>query len=233
MQRSGAAEGDERELAGVEAALHGDDAQRALHVRDGDVEDGLRGAPLVAREGLGEAAGGAERAVEVERHRAAEQAGGREPAEQQVGVGDGEGVAAPVGGGAGVGAGGLRADVERAAGVEASDRAAAGADRVDVDGGRARRQAVDVDVGPRGERAVAERDVGRGAAHVEADHALEAGAAGGVEGAGHAGGGPRQQRGHGQRGGALGGGRATVGLHDAQRARTALGEAGLEACEVG
>ena len=40
---AGAAEGDEREVARVDAALHGDDAQRAEHVLVDDVDDALRG----------------------------------------------------------------------------------------------------------------------------------------------------------------------------------------------
>ena len=84
-------------------------------------------------EGFREGAG----AVEVERHAAAEEVGGVEPAEEQVGVSDGELGAFAVAGGAGVGAGGAWADAEAAAGVEPRDGAAAGADGMDVEHGQA------------------------------------------------------------------------------------------------
>ena len=59
---------------------------------------------------------------------------GGEDAEQEVGVGDRRlGPAAPVAGGPGVGAGRARPDAQRAAAVAPPDRAAAGADGVDVD----------------------------------------------------------------------------------------------------
>ena len=64
--------------------------------------------------------------------------------------------------------------MERSARVKASDGAAAGPHGVDVDDRRAGRDARDDDVGAGRQGAVAERDVGGGAAHVEADRALEA-----------------------------------------------------------
>ena len=72
--------------------------------------------------------------VGVERDAAGEARVGGEVAEQQVGVGHRRlGAAAAVTGGPGLGAGRARADPQRAAGVAPADRAAAGADRVDVD----------------------------------------------------------------------------------------------------
>src|SRR5581483_6860865 len=69
----------------------------------------------------------------VEAHRAAEEVVGVEVAESEGGVGDRRpDAAASVAGGARVRAGALRADVEQAALVHPADRAAAGADRLDV-----------------------------------------------------------------------------------------------------
>ena len=42
MERAGTAESDEPELAWIETALHGDDAERAEHHLIGDVDDALR-----------------------------------------------------------------------------------------------------------------------------------------------------------------------------------------------
>ena len=72
----------------------------------------------------------------VERHAAAEQAARREPAEHEVGVGDGGlCAAAAVAGRARLRARALRADLHQPVAVEPGDRAAAGADRVDVERG--------------------------------------------------------------------------------------------------
>ena len=70
----------------------------------------------------------------VERHAAAEQAARREPPEHEVGVGDGRlGAAAAVAGRARLRAGALRPDLQQPVAVEPGDRAAAGADRIDVE----------------------------------------------------------------------------------------------------
>ena len=50
VQRAGAAEGDEREVARVVAALDRDPAEGALHVRVGDAEDGSGGLMRIAAE---------------------------------------------------------------------------------------------------------------------------------------------------------------------------------------
>src|SRR5690606_21947329 len=67
-------------------------------------------------------------------HRPGERRVDRDPPGHEVGVGDRRPLPAPpVAGGARVGARALGADDERPAGVDAGDRAAAGADRVDVE----------------------------------------------------------------------------------------------------
>ncbi len=98
---------------------------------------------------------------------------GPDLAEHDVAVGDGERPAAPVAGRARHRAGAVRADPEALA-VEAADRAAAGRDGVDLQHRRAHPDARHrplagplVGAGEMG-------DVGRGAAHVEADHPVEA-----------------------------------------------------------
>ena len=116
------------------------------------------------------------RRVHVERDLAAEQVRG-DPAEHDVGVGDGRlGAALAVAERAGVGAGRLRADLERALGGDPGDRAAAGADGDDVDHRDLARVGADRALGGQGRLAVEhDRDVGRGAAAVAGEHLVEAG----------------------------------------------------------
>ncbi len=82
------------------------------------------------------------RAVEVERHPAAEEVAGIEVAEHEVGVGDGRlGAAAAVADRAGIGAGRVGPDAQQAERVDARDRAAAGADLDHLDHADLDRQA--------------------------------------------------------------------------------------------
>ena len=105
---------------------------------------------------------------------------GLQLAEHDIGVGDGERAAAAVAGRAGIGAGRIRTGAE-AAGLEMQDRAAAGGDRVDAHHRRADAHAGDFGVEGALIVAVIVGDVGRGAAHVEADDLLEAGQLGGLD----------------------------------------------------
>ena len=89
-------------------------------------------------------------------------------------VGDRRLRAAAVAGGARVRAGALGTDAQRAALVEARDRAAARADAEDVDGRAADGQAADDRLVALEDAAGTERDVRRRAAHVERDDAVEA-----------------------------------------------------------
>ena len=93
---------------------------------------------------------------------------GLQLAEHDVGVGDGERPAAAVAGRAGIRAGALRADAEARA-VEGADRAAARRDGVDRHHRRAHAHAGDLGLEGALVLAGVVRDVGRGAAHVEAD----------------------------------------------------------------
>ncbi len=175
----GAALGDEREVARVEALAHRVLLDR-LHHRVREDLDGahrrlldahperLRG-PLLER---------LARAVGLEGHAAAEEGVGHEPAEVHHRVGRRRlGAAAAVRRRAGHGARRARADAEDAAAVDVGDRAAAGADRVDVDhrDHRLVRPDLRVEQVLHPQLAVLrEADVGRRAADVERDHVVEA-----------------------------------------------------------
>ena len=113
--------------------LTDDLAQRVGLVPGRDLEDAGGAALEVEAELLGEGGDARPGGLHVERDLAAEQVG-RDPAEHDVGVGDGRlGAALGVAERAGVGAGRVRADLEGALGREPGDRAAAGADGHDVD----------------------------------------------------------------------------------------------------
>ena len=189
MDRAGAAEGHQAELPRVVAALHRDDAERLAHVGVDHLDDargGLRDAEAERRRDvLGDRALGGGAAY---RQAAVEQRGAVEVAEHDVRVRHGRaGAAAAVGGGAGRGAGAVRPDLERAAGVDPGDAAAAGADLREVDHRHADRVAGAgdpalgvagaADLVLRRHRDLAADDhagLGRGAAHVEGQHVGQA-----------------------------------------------------------
>ena len=204
VNRARAAEGDEAEIARVVAAADRDQADGIGHVRVGDLDDGVGGAHGVVAERRGDLLrDGSFGGVAVERHGAAEEPGRAEPAEDEVGVGVGRLFAAAlVGRRTRVGAHALRPVAQAAARVDPGDAAAAGADGDDLDRGEHDRVA-ELDrplVGDAHLTAVHQRDVGAGAAHVEADGVVEAALAG-EEGAGH---GPRCRAGDGDAGGVAG-----------------------------
>ncbi len=133
QQRTGAAEGHQRVVARVEPALH-------RHLLDGiglvpgrNLEDSLGGARGIEAEGHAERGDPLLGERADERDLAAEQMR-RDPAEQQVGIGDGGlGAAAPVAARAGIGARAPRPHLEAAVGRDPGDAAAAGAHGDDVD----------------------------------------------------------------------------------------------------
>ena len=89
VQRARAAERDEREVARVEALLHGHEAQAAEHVLVDDVDDARRrGLHGLQAHRVGDGRDGGPGGVDVERDLAARQRR-REVAEHHVGVGDG------------------------------------------------------------------------------------------------------------------------------------------------
>ena len=173
-----AAEAGERIARHVVAARDGNLLDGVRHVLDRDGEEAV-GDLLRRLADLGRERGeflahdlGVERLVlartedrrEMLRH---------ELADHDVGVGDGERPAAAIGGGAGIGAGGIGPDGE-APGLVMQDRAAAGRDGVDAHHRRAHPDARHLRLEGALKLAGVMRDVGRSAAHVEADDAVEA-----------------------------------------------------------
>ena len=161
----------------------------------------------------------------VERTLAAHEGRGIEIAEHDIGVGDGRCHAAiAVAGRARHRARAFRPDAQRAAGIDAGDRAAAGRDARDVEA--AQRDALAGEHAVGGQRGLPvrdQRDVGRGAAHVERHEIGNAEQIGAAPAARHAAGRSRQHRARGQPRGFLDRRHAAMRQHDEQ---TAL-EAGL------
>ena len=170
MHRACAAEGDEGEVARLDSLLDRERPDRLRHLRVDHRDDplGQLGDPeaeLLAEPGDRGAGGRG-----VERHAAARERLRIDPAEHEVGVGHRRaGAAAAVAGRAGIGAGALRADAQPS-GLGIGDRAAAGADRVDVRDRHQQREALERrlgrDVGLARDH---EADVEARPAHVDAD----------------------------------------------------------------
>jgi len=136
------------------------------------------------------------------RHGAAEEPVGREIAQQDQRVGhSGLGAPAPVAGRAGDGPGRVRPDPEHAAGVAPPHRAAAGADRIDVDqrqrGPHAHHLAP---VAPGGLATADQADIEAGAAHVARHHVARTGSAGHLDRRVHPGRRTGHHQAHGQAG---------------------------------
>ncbi len=170
-----AAERHQGMAARVEAAFGGDAPDRLGHLLDGDGDKAFGGG-LRRRQAhrLGQGlqrrarGGGVERLVAVGSEGRGE-IGRVDAAQHQVGVGHRRRAAATVAGWTRIGAGAARADA-RAGAVEGQDRAAARSDGLDIEHRRAQpgagqRRALAPLQDP-GETA----DIGRGAAHVEAQH---------------------------------------------------------------
>ena len=173
VQRPGAAEGEQREVARIEAARQRHHADGAGHVRVAEPDDGRRRRIDVDAQRPGELVG--EDLAHL-RHRHRPRHGQQplrvQPAQHQVGVGDGGlGAAAAVADGPRIGARRLRPDLQHAGRVDRGDRAAAGADALHVHHRHVDRQAVvDGELGRHlRHAAVDQRHVGGGAAHVVGD----------------------------------------------------------------
>ena len=179
-ERSGAAEGDQRGVAGVDPAVHRDAAHRPGHVGCGDPQN-----PLGDRLGvgqphlLGERVHGRARGVGVDPHAAGEVPGAQH-AQHHRGVHHGRTLAAAaVAGRARLGARAVRADPQQAAGVHVGDRAAAGADGLDVHPRGLQREPGDLaGVQHRQPAVLDQHGVEAGAAHVGADQQPVAGPSG-------------------------------------------------------
>ena len=122
MQRPRSTEGDEREVARIVATLDGHHAQRTQHLRVDDIDRRLGIDP---RERMLRRA-----AIEHEPARKL----GRQPAEQEVRVGDRRPAARPVTRRAGLRPRTLGADTKCTTGIDPNERTAAGSHRVQVDG---------------------------------------------------------------------------------------------------
>ncbi len=194
MHRPRAAEGEDRQPPRIAAALQGVHPRRAGHHLVDDLVDAPGGLLDAQPERLGHvAADGLPRRLDVERHRPAEEEAGIEVAEDEIGIGDGRPLAAAaVAGRPGIGARGVGPDLEQTEGVDAGDRAAAGADLDHLDHGQVDRQpgalleavaAVDLEA-VRQQRLAAgdHRELGGGAPHIEGEQILVAGR--GAEGRG-------------------------------------------------
>jgi hypothetical protein len=145
VERPGAAEGQQREAPRIDAALDGHHAQRAHHLGVGHADDALGARAHLERELGGQALDGGVGGTGVEVDVAGQRDVGAEVAEDEVGVGDRWlDAAAPVARGPGLGARTARPDAQGAARVAPADRAAAGADGVDVDHGQRQRPAADL-----------------------------------------------------------------------------------------
>ncbi len=185
MLAAGAAETGEHIVGDVVAALHRDLLDRIGHIahRDGDESFGhgfrcgpftRRRADFVRQRVETAAHGGHVQRFIAARAEEAREIIGLHLAEHDVAVGDRERAAAPVAGRAGIGAGAVRPHTIAAA-VEVQDRTAASGHGVDAHHRRAHAHAGNLGFEHPLELAREVRDVGGRAAHVEADHALEAG----------------------------------------------------------
>ena len=171
MQRPRPAERHQRIIARIEAALDRDGAHRAHHVGDHDTQNALRGFLHGEAEPPRRRPDGAPGRGGIERQFAARQPFFGQAAEREVGVGHrGLRAAAAVASRPGIGAGAARADLHQPVPVEPGDRAAPGADGVDIHHRLAHREAGDLPVEADPGVVVADqRDVGARAAHVEGD----------------------------------------------------------------
>src|ERR1039458_4895217 len=215
VEASGATEGDQGEVAGIAATLDGDHADGFLHGGIDHADDTGGETFQVQRTSLSlqPLAGDAAGAVEIEGEVTAEEAGGLQAAEKKVGVCDRGLRAAAVADGAGIGAGGFGTDAENAAGIEAGERASAGADGVDIEHGDADGESGDFGVAGRADSAFDQGDIGGCAAHFEGNDAGETAAAGAGGGADEASGRSGENGADGLAGGSGEGRYAAAGLH--------------------
>ena len=173
MQRSGSAESHEREIAGIDALLHCARANGVGHVAVDDGEHAFGGFELGHAERVGEPFDDAMGGCFVKRHAAAKKIVLVEPAEDQIGVGYGRFLAAAaIGGRARHGAGAARPDPKGTALIDVGDRAAAGADGMDIDHRHQQRKSGDRSAARVGLGKAAfdhDADIGAGAADIESD----------------------------------------------------------------
>ncbi len=193
MLAAGAAEAVERVACHVVTALYRDFLDRVRHVLDRDFDEAV--GDVFAGAAVADLAGelrktrahplGVERQVLLRAENFWKEIRHQLP-DHDIGVGERERAAAAVAFGAGIGAGAVGPDAEAGA-VEMQDRAAARRHRVNQHHRGAHADAGDLGLEGALILAVKVRDVGRGAAHVEADQMREAGLASGLGHSDHAG----------------------------------------------
>ena len=242
----GPAERHHHELPRIVTARHGDELQRPAHLRAGQREDALRRGLDAHAQRVGDVFGhGPPRGVNVQLDMTAGKPIGPQSTEHGVGVGGrGSRAAAAVAGRPRLRAGAGRTYVERAAGVHAGDRAAAGADLDKIDHGGAKRIAgaeasvqspADLVVVVDGDVTVADQGgLGAGAAHVERDDVGRPQPPSDLRGGDHPRGRSRLDD-RGRLAGHRGGGRhAAARLHDRERcADASCREPGADVADVG
>ena len=234
MERAGAPEQHEREVAGVVAALHREHANRFRHrgIADGmDAERHLREAALHR---LGEGADRAFRRIDLQANATGEPRG-IEVAQHEARIGHGGGgPAASVAGRAGTGTRALRPDLEHPRVVEPRDAPAPRSDGVDVDHRHPERIAANASLARDERRPTArERHVRARPADVEGDEIAPARALPCRTAAQRTCGGTAQQGGDGPRDRPAHGGGTAARLHDQERrANAAAPERTVEPVEV-
>ena len=226
VERPGAAEGEEDEVARVASALERHEPDGAGHPVVGHAHDRRsRGHGIERQVRADFLVDDLPHLVEPGPSLHTEERVGIEPSQEEVGVGDRRLLAAAaVGDRPGLGTRALRSHLEDPRARHARDRAAARADGVDVDHRHADGQTVAHFLvrAHRGRAADDHADVEAGAAHVARDHVGVAGRQRGERGRFHAGGRPRHERVHGVTRGHVDRHRAAVALHDQELAPIAL-----------
>ncbi len=221
VQAAGPAKRNQRKILRVVAALDRNDPQRPLHV-------GIDHRNYPQRRGLGRRETGPRRQTggirqpgqgrlcrrHIERHLAAQKLVGGQPAQNQVGVGDGGlSPAVAVAHRAGIGPGAGRPHPQRAAGIHRRQRTAARAHGVNIDDRNPQRQPANLGLGGDLRLAHRQRHIGGSAAHVESDNLLKAGGLGHRPRPDHAAGRARQHAAHRLTPGLAGPDAAPVRLH--------------------
>ena len=157
--------------------MHADDADCARHVGGDDRDDAIRSSHRIHAQRRRETVDRRSRKIAAHLHATSEEVRRVQGLQDDVGVGDCRVViTAIVASRPRIGASTARPDLEQTATVDERDRAAAGADRVDVEHRSFDRIPVD-DRFPGEPRlaALQQRDIGRCAAHIESDDVALAG----------------------------------------------------------
>ena len=225
VHRSGAAVGQQHEIAGIMAIGDGDLLDGRDHADDRNAHDAIGETYGIKPDGLAEGREGSQGQLAIERDFACSQrAALRKSVEDEIGVSDGRlRSPASVAGRARYGTGAVWSDHQHIARIEPCDRAAARAYGIDLD----LRGAVGVVgdallAGDRNLQVLDQADVGRGATHVAGDDVwyVEVGAQ--MDGRRDPASGSRQHGGNRQSSGSSGGRHTTGRRHDVEIASVAM-----------